>query len=171
MDRVLASATTPVFTRFREFSKVRPGVASITVCHSMISVWLFTCNIRYQKGQPGTRPGEGIRPGVAEGTQDYVLPSSAVPTGLLLSGLDLPRISSWATFSRPSGTALVWVGFTQDFILGYFQPSLRDCSCLGWSYPGFHPGLLSAVPTGLLLSGLDLPRILSWATFSQSCPN
>jgi|ERR1700691_6562782 hypothetical protein len=37
---------------------------------------------------------------------------------------------------------------TQDCILGYSQPSLRDCS-LAHANPGLHPGLLSAVPTGL----------------------
>ena len=40
---------------------------------------------------------------MAEGKQDFVLPTSAVPTGLLC-------------FVFP----------TQDFILGYFQSSLRD---------------------------------------------
>ena len=40
---------------------------------------------------------------MAEGRQDFVLPTSAVPTGLLC-------------FAFP----------TQDFILGYVQSSLRD---------------------------------------------
>jgi hypothetical protein len=40
----------------------------------------------------------------AEGTQDYVLPTSAVPTGLLLFSFGLPRIPSWATLSRSYGT-------------------------------------------------------------------
>ena len=40
---------------------------------------------------------------MAEGKQDFVLPTSAVPTGLLCFAF-----------------------LTQDFILGYFQSSLRD---------------------------------------------
>jgi hypothetical protein len=49
---------------------------------------------------------------MAEGTQDYVLPTSAVPAGLLL---------------------------------------------VCYAYPGFHPGLSSAVPSGL------------WNSFSAAC--
>jgi hypothetical protein len=38
----------------------------------------------------------------------------------------LPRISSWATLSRPWRDWIVLVDPTQDYILGYSQPSLRD---------------------------------------------
>ena len=47
---------------------------------------------------------------MAEGRQDFVLPTSAVTTGLLC-------------FAFP----------TQDFILGYFQSSLRDWGTLGFA--------------------------------------
>jgi hypothetical protein len=61
---------------------------------------------------------------MAEGTQDYVLPISAVPTGLLLFSFTLPRISSWATFSRPCGTHLDYVvrpDFQADVILTFLS--------------------------------------------------
>jgi hypothetical protein len=53
---------------------------------------------------------------------------SAVPTGLLCL---LCRTQDFILgYFQPSLTGLlVWRHPTQDFILGYFQPSLRDYSC------------------------------------------
>ena len=61
-------------------------------------------------------PGRIARSTTAEGRQDFVLPISAVPTGLL--GIAVP---------------------TQDFILGYVQSSLRDW---GARQVGKHTGRL-----------------------------
>jgi hypothetical protein len=36
-----------------------------------------------------------------------------------------PRIASWVILSRPYGTVR-WHRLTQDYVLGYSQPSLRD---------------------------------------------
>jgi hypothetical protein len=37
-----------------------------------------------------------------------------------------PGLTSWGILSRPCGTFRV-IEATQDLVLGYFQPSLRDC--------------------------------------------
>jgi hypothetical protein len=39
--------------------------------------------------------------------------------------MENPRIASWGIFSRPYGTTR-WHVLTQDCVLGYSQPSLRD---------------------------------------------
>jgi hypothetical protein len=121
-----------------------------------------------------------------------------------------PGLTSWDIFSRPCGTGLgcyLYPGLrpgllsavptglvsvvisTQDFVLGYSQPSLRDWSRLlslprtsSWAtlsrpfgtdlgcylYPGLRPGLLSAVPSGLISVVIsNPPRTSSWATLSR----
>src|ERR1700744_5333337 len=128
-------------------------------------------------------------------TSSWDISSRPFGTGSWL--LSLPRTSSWATLSSPFGTVpgcslypglrpgllsavpsglFLVVISTQDFVLGYSQPSLRDCSWLlslprtsSWAtlsrpfglgpgcplYPGLRPGLLSAVPTGLFQVALS----------------
>jgi hypothetical protein len=71
-----------------------------------------------------------IRPSIAaEGTQDYVLPNSAVSTDC--AGLSMQTQNFILGYFQPalrdcSGLSMQ----TQDFILGYFRPSLRDSSSL-----------------------------------------
>ena len=56
-------------------------------------------------------------------------------------GLLSPSLRDWFMLSTP----------TQDCVLGYSQPSLRDWLMFVNSYPGLRPGLLSAVPSGLVM--------------------
>jgi hypothetical protein len=52
--------------------------------------------------------------------------------GGLVGALAIPGLSSWDILSRPFGTVHVVV-VTQDYVLGYYQPSLRDwfAICVG----------------------------------------
>jgi hypothetical protein len=54
---------------------------------------------------------------------------------------------------------------TQDFILGYFPPSLRDCTRLAMAIQDFHPGPGPTVPAGLSREG-EIPGLKreTWAT-------
>jgi hypothetical protein len=113
----------------------------------------------------------------------------------------LPRTASWAILSRPFGTVhsshfysglrpgefsavpsglFLLLISTQDCVLGYSQPSLRDCSFFSFLprteslailsrpygtvpsshfYPGLRPGLFSAVPSGTVPSSHFYPGL------------
>jgi hypothetical protein len=58
-------------------------------------------------------------------TQDAILGTSTSEMDCSRFGAAKPRTLSWVTFSRPCGTAR-WHLLTQDCVLGYSQPSLRD---------------------------------------------
>jgi hypothetical protein len=53
---------------------------------------------------------------------------SAAPSGLFVVPSTNPRLTSWATLIRPFGTVLSFIGKPRTNVLGYSQPSLRDCS-------------------------------------------
>jgi hypothetical protein len=58
-------------------------------------------------------------------TQCAILGCFYLSIGLFAIRGSQPRTMSWDTFSRPYGTAR-WHMLTQDYVLGYSQPSLRD---------------------------------------------
>jgi hypothetical protein len=72
---------------------------------------------------------------MAEGTQDYVLPTSAVPAGLLLFCYVYPGFHPGLRSAVPAGLLLF---------------------C--YAYPGFH-GLSSTVPAGLFRCGGNLDKL------------
>jgi hypothetical protein len=83
-------------------------------------------------------------------TQDYVLPYSAVPAGLLSS----------------------CITHTQDFILGYFQPSLRDLIVVAQFFlgAGNSPRSVKVVRVKRVKSirGYCASAVNAWAGFANS---
>ena len=58
--------------------------------------------------------------------QDAVLGRLFPDPGIFDLSRDSPRTLSWGVFSRPYGTARFRTFITQDYVLGYSRPSLRD---------------------------------------------
>ena len=117
-----------------------------------------------QDVSPGERFERGPVPqGRLKITQDAILGTHTSKRIIRNSGQQ-PRTMSWVTFSRPCGTTR-WHLLTQDYVLGYSQPSLRDSIWRGSSHADSEARIYLLADIAVRLVGLSVmfTKVAAWA--------
>jgi hypothetical protein len=83
------------------------------------------------------------------------------------------RGPSWDILSRPWRDCSVVPNPTQDYVLGYSQPSLRDWSVVSNPSQDSRPGIFSAILVQISFLTLSIQKAVApliWTALTLSCP-